>query len=68
MGELLYLSKKFSGRRHEALASPTQNAQILFFTGVRYQKYTDFAEAAVLPAPKDKAGPGHSKTGRKRRA
>ena len=67
MGEVLYLSKKFSGRRPDTANGDIVSAQILFFTGVRYQKYVEFADAFPV-SPQGGEGPGHSKTKRKRRA
>lgn len=68
MGELVHLTKRNLAPRHDVAASEPLTAQILFFTGVRYHKYNDEAETAALAGPKDGAGPGHNKSGRKRRA
>lgn len=67
MGELVHLRDFSKDRRNESGQPSLRGAEILFFTGVRYQKFTDMAEMAVWTDPQDGAGPGNSRK-RKRRA
>ena len=66
MGEIVHLSERARERRSPAIFMG--QAEILFFTGVRYQKYTEVAEMAVWADPRDGADPGTSPRKRKRRA
>ena len=67
MGELVNLRDFSTERRGDSSLSAERGAEILFFTGVRYEKFTDMAEMAVWTDPKDESGPGNSRK-RKRRA
>ena len=67
MGEVVNLRDFSRVRPGDIVVQPGRAAEILFFTGVRYQKHADMAEMAVWTDPQDGAGPGTSRK-RKRRA
>ena len=66
MVEIIYLSTRARARRSPVIF--TGQAEILFFTGVRYQKYAEITEMAVWADPRDGARPTSNSRKRKRRA
>lgn len=68
MGEIINICEKLKDRRRSATMNQPLSAEILFFTGVRYQKYADMAEMAVWVDPVDGTGPHNSGRKRRRRA
>ena len=67
MGVIINFAENAAARRRELPKIKSGNAEILFFTGVRYQKYVEVAPMLVLAEPRDDAPTGNSRK-RKRRA
>ena len=63
MGEIFELRNFLKERRREPSDPQPKVAEILFFTGVRYQKHSDASEMAIWAGPK--GGPGTSRRKRK---
>jgi hypothetical protein len=66
MGDLIaFRSQKLSGKARSSAAG----AEILFFTGVRYQRMTEVAPSSIAtpqqPQPGGKGGPGRARRRRR---
>lgn len=70
MGEVVSFRKIAKDFGRIARNGPSADAQILFFTGVRYMRHDDALVAAGPSPPQDDSnqGPGHNARKRKRRA
>ena len=70
MGEVVDFRKAARDFGRTARSGALADAQILFFTGVRYMRHEDALVAAGPSPPQDDSsqGPGHNARKRKRRA